>query len=483
MFKTLILKEIQESILTLRFWLVSVLCLLLIPFGLFIASKDYQSRVKECQNEQNRYIEENQGQISNRTNAEGYFLPSPLCILSSGLKDYLPYKAITSKDGFVQTEKKQQDSNLQSVLFGKIDFIFIVTNFLSLLALIFTFGSISAEKELGTMKLVLSNQVPRWKVILAKIFGNYIVFLAPFFLSLMIGLIVVQLSVGVNFLSGKYFGVLIIIMFLTMLFLLMFFTMGIWASVLSKNTTTSIVLILFVWVFISLGIPRISPMVAQIIRPVKTEDIFQKECQSLRAQLKKEKDKRCRELMEKLIIESHIDYQKGLSLSQAAITTHYTEKVLLIDKEFDQKLVKGLGDLENDYRQKWQQQMNIASNLSRISPVCSYSFLTTELCNTGLLELNNCQETAKKFQYQVNSEIYSNYIETEYHFKGMGYSNTELKKGFDAKNLQVPVMTQYMPVPLNIIFQKTWPDYVLILWYSVFFFIGAFVSFLKFDAR
>lgn len=487
MFKTLLLKEIHESIINFRFWLVTVLCLFLIPFGLYIASKDYVSRVKESQNEQNTYLEKVKGHINDGLMAEGYFVPSPLSILSSGFKDYLPYKAVTSKDGFVKTEKKQQDSNLQSVLFGKIDLLFIVTNFLSLLALIFTFGTISSENESGTLKLVLSNQVPRWKIILSKIFGNYFVFLAPFFVSIIIGLIVVQFVAGVNFLSGKYSGSFFMILIFTMLFLLLIFNLGIWASVITKNTITSIVVLLFIWVIISLGIPRISPMVAQIVYPIKTEDVFRKEYQALKNQINDEHNSKRRALLEKLVADNHIDvdYSKGFPNFRdiAENKTNYTELVKQIDEEYKQKLIKELGNIEKDYQQKRDRQMVIASNFSRISPVCSYSFLTTELCNTGLLELNNCKESGQKFQNQVNSEIYNNYIDHRYFFQGSMTSSTEPKKGFDSKNIQLPQMTTYNYIPMRIVFQKTWPDIVLLIWFSIFFFMGSFVSFLRFDVR
>jgi hypothetical protein len=53
----------------------------------------------------------------------------------------------------------------------------------------------------------------------------------------------------------------------------------------------------------------------------------------------------------------------------------------------------------------------------------------------------------------------------------------------DYKNLPVPVMTQYRPVRIGAVLQQTWPDLILLIWYSVLFFAGAFVSFLKFDVR
>ncbi len=487
MFKTLMIKEIHDSFASFRFWLVAALCLLTIPLGFLIASKDYQMRLQESRSEENQYLEASRGQVNAGLRAQGYFDPSPLGILSAGFRDYLPYKAVTSNDGNVQAEKKQQESNVQSVLFGKIDFLFIVTNFLSLLALMFTFGSISTEKELGTMKLILANQVPRWKIILAKIFGNYLVFLAPFFIAVIIGLIVAQLAAGVNFLSRAYLGPLLVILLFTMVFLLMFFCLGIWTSVISRSTMTSIMILLFVWAMISLGVPRMSPMAAQVIFPVKTEDIFRKEHQALKGQIEEELWQKRREVMDRLVVENKIDVDTSgefPDFAGIAKQTRYDELFKPIEEEFAKRQTKELGDLENDYRRKCDHQMTIASNLSRISPVSSYSFLTTELCGTGLLELRNRRAAAQAFQAQADAEIYSKYVIQAYALGGSRvYGNMEIKKGVDYKNLPVPVMTQYRPVQLGSVLQQTWPDIVLLIWYSVLFFAGAFVSFLKFDVR
>ena len=124
------------------------------------------------------------------------------------------------------------------------------------------------------------------------------------------------------------------------------------------------------------------------------------------------------------------------------------------------------------------------SNLSRISPVSSYTFLTTELCNTGILEYTNRKGAANEFQLQVNQDVYSRYIGFRYVYEGLVSTGTKGKgKKWPTQNLTVPVLTQYSPVPLSQVFQKTWPDIVLLIWYSAFFFTGAFVSFMRYDVR
>jgi ABC-type transport system involved in multi-copper enzyme maturation permease subunit len=436
--------------------------------------------LEEYNRDQNGYLDNSKGDLGYYFKAKGFFPPSPLSIIAGGLKDYLPYKAETSNDGFVITEKKLQVSNLQSVLFGKIDFVFIVTSFLSLLALIFTFGAISTEKEQGTLKLVLANPVNRWKLILSKIVGNYVVFLVPFIISMVFGILIVQWLAGVNLLGNL--AIFLILLLVTLLFLFMFFCLGIWASIITKSTITSIVVLLFVWIFLSMGIPRISPMMAQIIKPVKTEDLFSKQYEALKNQISSEYKKDKKALLDKLIAENNIDVQ-GMNMIEIANKTHYDELVASIDQKYTQKINIELGNLKKSYLQARDHQMKIATNLSRISPASSFTFLTSELCGTGLMELNNCEETAEKFQYSVSLDFYSNFLFKEYFFNNGATTSINTKDGITLQKLSVPVMTQYNPVPLSLVIKKIWPDCMLLVWYTLFFFSAAFVSFLRFDVR
>ena len=192
MFKTLLLKEIQETIQTYRFFIATLLCLVLIPLGMYVTMKDYEQRLIEHRDLVRLYQERYESRISYSFKAEGYRPPSLMSIFSIGLEYYFPTKVMTSSDGQFQITDVSGINNPQSLLFGKVDFIFNVSFVLSLLALIFTFSSISGEKEAYTLRLVMSNPVPRWKILMAKSLGNYIVFLVPFIISLIIGLLILS---------------------------------------------------------------------------------------------------------------------------------------------------------------------------------------------------------------------------------------------------------------------------------------------------
>ena len=55
MLKTLIKKEITETILDLRFVIATLLCVVLIPLGMYVSLKDYEQRLREYQTSIQQY--------------------------------------------------------------------------------------------------------------------------------------------------------------------------------------------------------------------------------------------------------------------------------------------------------------------------------------------------------------------------------------------------------------------------------------------
>ena len=61
MFATLFLKEIHENLLSLKFIIALILCLILIPPGMYIKLKDYQKRLHSYKQSVSIYQQEHPG--------------------------------------------------------------------------------------------------------------------------------------------------------------------------------------------------------------------------------------------------------------------------------------------------------------------------------------------------------------------------------------------------------------------------------------
>lgn len=486
MFNTLLLKEIQETIYTLRFSITALLCLILIPLGLFVSMKDYQHRLEEYQNSVQKYLEYSEGKLGLGFQAEGYRPPSSLSIFSFGLRNLLPEKVITNNSGNFEIIYSKERDNPQAVLFGKIDFVFIVSFVLSILALILTFSSVTQEKELGTIRLVMANNVPRWQIILAKVLGNYLVFLGPFLISFLLALIILLTSGVFNPFSPEIFPNFIALFIVTIIFLFAMFNLGIFISTMTRNSILSMVVLLLVWIILGLAMPKISPMIAEVVYPIRSREVVDKEIRMLRDNYEKELQEKERGIIEDLLSGRGITQRSGdgfWGILQSISEEYGQAKAAAQDETYRRRDLE-IAQLEQSYLNDFNRQTTIGMSLSRISPMCCYTVILSELSGTGSLETSNFREYAKRFQETVNNEIYDNYTYQRYSLKqGSVYSTSNAKDGFNAEKLTVPQLSSYRHVTFSQVFQKIWVDIFILCLFTIIFFVAGFVSFIKYDVR
>lgn len=274
MLTTIIKKEVLENIFSFRFPLFFLICVILIPLGLYVNNLDYAKRVRDY-NEQTRLAKEaaSAAQIgdvmSGALALKGFRYPSPLSVFAQGFESTLPRFYDFKQDGYKQGETSVGDESILSVQ-GKLDFVFIIQMVISLVVLLFASDVVAGEKESGTLRGILSNRVPRDSLLIGKITGGYLALWVPFVVALLIGILVLTFS------SFPFFGGDVPLRVLTIflsgsIFLLTYFTLGIMVSASSDKTRTALVVILLLWVFFQLIVPKGSDMIASVLYPVRTE--------------------------------------------------------------------------------------------------------------------------------------------------------------------------------------------------------------------
>ena len=370
MLSTLILKEIHETIINMRFLIATLLCLILIPLGMYVTLQDYNQRLTDYNRAQQLYLQRSEGKVNATFKAEGFRPPSPLSVFAYGLEPFLPNKAVTSDSryafgestqGLVEISNESGLHNPLSVMFGKMDFLFNVGFVLSMFALISTFAGITGEREQGTLKLIVSNQVPRWTILLAKITGNFIVFLMPFLISSLIGIVILNLSGIFPMADGGIFPAIIMILGVTVLFLFCMFTFGTLISVSTHHSIASIVSSLFIWVILTLVIPKLSPMIAQIIKPVESEQVVASQIQIIRADLKEEQLDREDELFLQTMerhgksVDDYFEMEYN-SPERNEIQAEYDELVAPVRTEYAERILQSTVQLQNNHLNEIREQ-------------------------------------------------------------------------------------------------------------------------------
>jgi len=99
MLVTMIKKEIVTTVLDLRFVIVSLLFLVLIPLGMYVSRKNYEQKLANYNLEHQMYRQKYGKEVSSKVEVQGFRPPSVLSIFASGLDHYIPDKVITSRSG------------------------------------------------------------------------------------------------------------------------------------------------------------------------------------------------------------------------------------------------------------------------------------------------------------------------------------------------------------------------------------------------
>ncbi|MBN2414250.1 ABC transporter permease subunit [bacterium] len=475
MFRTLLIKEIHDSFLSLRFTVALLLCLVLVPLGMYTNYKDYQKRLSSYEQAAGLYEREHPRERHLSSGSQAFRRPAALSVISIGLEYFFPTTIhFEPREGISFSNDRGMD-NPQSLLLGKIDLLFIVSVVISLLAILFSFNSISGEKESGTLKLMLSNVVPRHVVLIAKLIGNYVVLFIPFLLSLLTGILILVFSGSAFIFSGDSLVYFLLILLASMLLIAVFFNLGLLVSALTHRSSTAIVILLLLWVMSALAYPRISTMVAEAMYPVKTEMVFSMEKNALLHDLEEEERAEYSALWKSIGGENTRPMTSPDTSSWDDQTARFMAERVAIQKRYEERVRTSVADLEREYDNEKQRQSDIAMNISRVSPVSCYMYAVSSLAGTGLNVESGLKEDAYRFYEHLKRTVYSQVFIVKLTGSTSDFSTFP-------ENNPAPQFQQ-AGRSLDSVIRDSSLDLLLLCLFNVLLFAGAFVAFLRYDVR
>ena len=505
MYKEILLKEIQENLKSFRFIIALLLCIILIPLGFYVSHQDYEKQLANYQ-ELVKINDEKMREFDRADlefQAAGCRPPSALSIFANGLEWHIPNTILTHGVEGAQLKQHRGIDNPESLLFGRIDLLFIVNFVISLLAILFAFNAITEEKERGTLSLIHSNSLAKHTTLVGKLIGNFIAFLVPLILGLLVGFLVLSMiSKSVLFSSEQLLRIGIMLLF-NIIACAVFFNMGLFISTLTYRSITSILTLLFLWVIFALTLPKLSPMLAEIIYPIHSQQVVNVQKKMVSESFEEEKTNRQDELIKHIFGDEGTHMYSGITADteitdELALRYLWRNKTRLeniqkvkgylhmnkeyiiqnkkLEAEFDKKTREAITTIEIEYDNQRSTQSKITRFISRISPVSCYTYLMAELSNTGILQLENLQQEARTFQQAFVESYYDKIHHITY---GHGGSTTSVDK-IDYDNLP---RFKHSNVRLNDVLGFVWIDMLLLCLYNLLFFSAAYVTFLRYDVR
>jgi ABC-type transport system involved in multi-copper enzyme maturation permease subunit len=274
MVSQIVRKEFLNNLLSARFVIGFLLCLVLIPFSILINIDDYRDQAAIYQTERDaaeKAVKE--VRVYSELRPEIVIPPEPLGIFSRGIRGQVGNKVkiqLGEKPWLAEGISAVRDNPFLASFFS-IDFVDIAAVIFSLLAILFSYDVFTREKEDGTLKLQMANAVGRAQFLAGKVLGILATLLPVLLFSFLLSAVLILASRELTF-SILDWGRIALLFGASLLYLAVFIFIGLFISARSKTSVTSLVICLFVWVFFVFIVPNLSAYVAESFVGIRSRE-------------------------------------------------------------------------------------------------------------------------------------------------------------------------------------------------------------------
>ena len=474
MIKTIITTELLNNLFNLRFIvglllcvILTISCVVILTHQYSLEMEDYNARITLQDDFLNNYAHTNRigGMLTPQKPPEQF---RPLII-------GIPRDA----------DLGSFDDNPLPVLFPHIDLIFIITIIMSLMAILFSYDSVTGEREHGTLKLMVANSLSRAGILLGKWIGGTISLLIPFILSLLAGVFYVSVHPLVQWDGGAFLTFLFLLL-ASITFISSFYLLGLMVSTFSRYSSASILTSLFLWILLILVIPNLSPYISAQLYRIPSINKIEREVNHI---LSIDRD----ELGRKLSGEVRRKYANTSLSKLDSMSKDEIRQRTASDSEFKalyeayrdeynrawdeanriqkEKAEKVRGDLDV----KIERQTKVSKNIACISPYSNFIYLATDITGTGLRSLSyfdRFQGEYRKLYYDYQSKKFGEAREKDPTLDSNSFLDISDRPRFIFKE-----------EPLKDRIYGVMPYWGILMFFNIIFFTCAFVKFIRYDVR
>lgn len=369
----------MEHIQSLQFITLLILSILLFGVNGWITVKKHREHMARY----NHGITE-MAHYHSTTRTSLYIRPSTLVLLADGGSKHQPPGYTLEPKGRL-TPMPAGQTNFKMPFIPEPDWAFIIKVIFSLYVLLLAFRGISGEKEIGTLRLVLSNTLKRNQVLLAKYVSIMLTIGIPLVAGSLVSLSIMSIFVPQVFGLSEIARISLMIV-LGFFYLSIFALLGLFVSSLVDRSSVVLLILLSAWILFVIVVPNVSGILSDKLARVPSEYQTARQVGPI--------------LQEQ--VWARIDKVRE-RIKQGQLTDEKT-----IRKETDSAYEKGQQDVRNHYalyENAVKRRADVARNLSRLSPTGLFQFASESLADTGPRREARFLEDADAY-----SDIYDNYI-------------------------------------------------------------------------
>ncbi len=472
MIRQIIHKEILENLLSFRFILSLVLVILLFAVGGFVFVGKYKQQSSDYWQKTNENLTGFRAQSQQLYKLAFYKQnvwrkPKSLALCAEGFEKSLPnYFRFDVFSSDLPEIKGRGNFTLSH--FSSIDWGFIVSVILSFLALVFTYDSVSGEKEDGTLRQMLANTIPRHEVLLGKYLGVMLTIGVPLFVGLLVSLIIVVTS-NVAVISGLDWLKMLTFVLVSFFYLSIFILLGMFVSSRTAYPANSMVMLLLIWVVLVVLIPSFGKVISEV---------------SGKAPNPTELERRLGEVTAETWGNSA---RFGERAGNWAGNVNNPMNNPPARGRLKTAEINGKNQVREDYHNKMLAQAFIGRNLTRFSPTVLYQRASEALAGTGINRCVNLREQIKEYQAELKEYIRSKDAEDtlSLHLIFPEYNSAQAWRTISNNPVDFAAVPKFQERDLGLaqsLKSAVW-DIGLLALFNLVLFAASFVSFLRYDVR
>jgi ABC-type transport system involved in multi-copper enzyme maturation permease subunit len=440
MLRAILSKELLEHLQSLRFAVGFVLIVTLFAAGSGVWNvryseeiEKYRDGVEELEQTLALTARSGLGQFA-MMSATLRLPPSPAGFMSGGYSHGLPNAANVNAS---QVWDFEQQADRNPLLFRRdLDWTFSIGLLSTLLALLVTYDAVAGEKERGSLRQLMANQVSRNLLLWGKYLASMAILSVPLLAGALVSLLVVSLGgsigipdgIGLPLLGVAVGGLLCVSAFVWL---------ALFVSSRTGNSSFALLILLMVWAVLVVFVPNSGGLIGNRLAPVPRASDMQRQI----------------------------------------------EEVWRTIPQNGQEQETALRAVRSEYWRQLVRQIEVAQQITQYSPVAAFRYLGEAVCSTGISRFQLFVDQVGRYRQQMFE-----FVEREdakdpesSHELIPGHQGTISAKPVEHMD-EIPRF-HFREDQLGARLQLGMQSIVILLLYNLVFATGAFWSFRRYDVR
>ncbi len=405
MILSIALKEFYNNLVSARFVIGFLLCLVLIPLTLVVNINDFKSKVTAYETQQKEAEEKLKIRVWSFLQPRIVREPEPLSILSRGvsynLGNFVDIR-LSEKPFNAQGRAGTSDNPMMGTYFS-VDFCTILAIVLSLLALLFTYDTCSGEREQGTLKQVLANSIPRSSVLMGKVLGACFTLMPIILFCYLLCALAIVISPHVAFSADEWLRMGLVLL-AGILYFAVFAFVGLLVSSTFSHSAAGLVVCLLAWAFFLFVVPNAAGFLAGSLVETPSEKMLVENTYEFTSDQWRRAEELRGEQPEEAFKWERARRTAGGAIEYTGANAAFMEWYRKGNRAVYEHMIGSAEtrwQMEKEFLDRQNRQRLLAERLSMVSPSQVFILLCNSLCCTDAESYRRFLESARRYREEL----------------------------------------------------------------------------------